>query len=119
MEGIRGLGVNVASGIMTRASKLPVTQLVAAARGVLTRSTPCVCALRGIFSGAGIPRQDTPATRSGSRPTQLVGAGCASFQTWPRFLRVRPIALGPDMRLGQQPPHPLPQRRLLTRRRSF
>jgi len=33
----------------TQASKLPVTQLLAAARGFFTRSTTCVYALRGLL----------------------------------------------------------------------
>ena len=43
--------MSVASRPSTRASKLPVTQLVFVARGVFPRSTPCVCALRGFLLG--------------------------------------------------------------------
>jgi len=50
-DGIRGRGVSVASRPSTRASKLPVTQLVFVARDVSTRSTPCVCALRSFLPG--------------------------------------------------------------------
>ena len=43
--------MSVASRPSTRASKLPVTQLVFVARGSFLRSTPCVCALRGFLPG--------------------------------------------------------------------
>jgi len=43
----------------TRASKLPVTQLVFVARGVFPRSTPCVCALRVFLPGRVLPDRTT------------------------------------------------------------
>jgi len=58
-DGIRGRGVSVASRPSTRASKLPVTQLVFVARGVSPRSTPCVCALRGFLPGGVFPDRTT------------------------------------------------------------
>jgi len=51
--------VCVASRPSTRASKLPVTQLVFVARGVFPRSTPCVCALRGFLPGRVFPDRTT------------------------------------------------------------
>jgi len=48
-DGIKERGVSVASRPSTRASRLPVTQLVCVARGVSPRSTPCVCALRNFL----------------------------------------------------------------------
>jgi len=58
-DGIRGRGVSVASRPSTRASKLPVTQLVFVARGFFPRSTPCVCALRGFLPGRVFPDRTT------------------------------------------------------------
>jgi len=58
-NGIRGRGVSVASMPSMRACKLPVTQLVFVARGVSSRSTPCVCALRGILPGPVFPDRTT------------------------------------------------------------
>ena len=63
MYGIKGRGVSVASGPSTRASMLPVTQLVFAARDVFPPSTPCVCALRGFLPGPVFP--DTATRRLG------------------------------------------------------
>jgi len=51
--------VSVASRPSTRASKLPVTQLVFVARGAFPRSTPCVCALRGFLPGRVFPERTT------------------------------------------------------------
>jgi len=51
--------VSVASRPSTRASKLPVTQLMFVARGVFPRSTPCVCALRGFLPGRVFPDRTT------------------------------------------------------------
>ena len=51
--------MSVASWPLTRASKLPVTQLVFVARGALPRSTPCVCALRGFLPGRVFPDRTT------------------------------------------------------------
>jgi len=59
MDGIRGRDESVASRPSTRASKLPVTQLVFVARGVFPRSTPCVCALRGFLPGRVFPDRTT------------------------------------------------------------
>jgi len=51
--------VSVASRPWTRASKLPVTQLVFVAQGAFPRSTPCVCALWGFFLGLLFPDRTT------------------------------------------------------------
>jgi len=51
--------VSVASRPPTRESNLPVTQLVFLARGVLPRSTPCVCALQGFLPGRVFPDRTT------------------------------------------------------------
>ena len=59
MERVRGRGVSVASRPSTRASNLPVPQLVFVARGVFPRSRPCVCALRGFLPGRIFPDRTT------------------------------------------------------------
>jgi len=51
--------VSVASRPSTRASKLPVTQLVFVAWGAFPRSTPCVCAHRGFLPGRVFPDRTT------------------------------------------------------------
>jgi len=51
--------MSVAPRPSTRASKLPVTQLVFVARGVFPRSTPCVCALRDFLPGRVFPDRTT------------------------------------------------------------
>jgi len=51
--------VSAASRPSTRASKCLVTQLVFVARGVSPRSTPCVCALRGLLPGWVFPDRTT------------------------------------------------------------
>jgi len=59
VEGMRGRSVSASSRPSTRESKIPVTQLVFAARGVFPGSTPCVCALRGSLPGRVFPDRTT------------------------------------------------------------
>jgi len=65
--------VSVASRPSTRASKLPVTQLVFVARGVFPRSTPCVCALRGFLPGRVFPDTNTRRHGLDRLPSDWVG----------------------------------------------
>jgi len=65
--------VSVASRPLTRASKLPVTQLVFVARGVFPRSTPCVCALRGFLPGRVFPDRTTRRHGLARLPPDWVG----------------------------------------------
>jgi len=65
--------VSVASRPSTRASKLPVTQLVFVARGVFPRSTPCVCALRGFLPGRVFPDRSTRRHGLARLPPDWVG----------------------------------------------
>jgi len=83
-DGIRRRGVSVASRPSTRASKLPVTQLVFVARGVFPRSTPCVCVLRGFLPGRVFPDRTTRRHGLVRFPPDWVGlAGCV-VTLWPR-----------------------------------
>ena len=72
-DGIRGRGVSVALRPSTRASKLPVTQLVFVARGAFPRSTPCVCALRGFLPGRVLPDRTTRRHGLARPPLSWVG----------------------------------------------
>jgi len=65
--------VSVASRPSTRASKLPVTQLVFVARGAFPRSTPCVCALRGFLPGRVFPDRTTRRHGLARPPPKWVG----------------------------------------------
>jgi len=65
--------VSVASRPSTRASKLPVTQLVFVARGAFPRSTPCVCALRGFLRGRVFPDRTTRRHGLARSPPDWVG----------------------------------------------
>ena len=65
--------MNVASRPLTRASKLPVTQLVFVARGAFPRSTPCVCALRGFVPGRVFPDRTTRRHGLARPPPNWVG----------------------------------------------
>ena len=51
--------MGTASEPSTWASKLLVTQLVFLTRGAFPRSTPCVCALRGLLPGRVFPDRTT------------------------------------------------------------
>lgn len=68
---VRGKHVSVASRPSPRAGNLSVTQLVFVAQGVLPRSTPCVCAIRGLRQVRVFP----------DRATQRHGLACLSA-TW-------------------------------------
>jgi len=50
LEGMIARGVGTASEPSICASNLPVTKRVLLARGAFARSTPWVCALRGLLS---------------------------------------------------------------------
>jgi len=65
--------VSVASRPLTRASKLPVIQLVFVARGVFPRSTPCVSALRGFRPGRVFPDRTTRRHGLARLPPDWVG----------------------------------------------
>ena len=65
--------MSVASRPSTRASKLPVTQLVFVARGAFPRSTPCVCALRGFLPGRVFPDRTTRRHGLARPPPNWVG----------------------------------------------
>ena len=79
--------MSVASSPSTRASKLPDTQLVFAARGVFSRSTPCVCALRGFLPGPVFPDRTTRRHGSARLPPNWVGlAGRVVTQSFVLFL---------------------------------
>jgi len=65
--------VSVASRPSTRASKLPVTQLVFVARGVFPRSTLCVGALRGFLPGRVFPDRTTRRHGLARLPPDWVG----------------------------------------------
>jgi len=65
--------VSVASRPSTRASKLPVTQLVFVARGAFPRSTPSVCALRGFLPGRVFPDRTTRRHGLARPPPNWVG----------------------------------------------
>ena len=65
--------MSVASRPSTRASKLPVTQLVFVAQGVCPRSTPCVCALRGFLPGRVFPDRTTRRHGLARPPPNWVG----------------------------------------------
>jgi len=65
--------MSVASRPSTRASKLPVTQLVLVARGAFPRSTPCVCALRGFLPGRVLPDRTTRRHGLARPPPNWVG----------------------------------------------
>ena len=62
-----------ASRPSTRASKLPVSHLVFAARGVFPRSPPCVCALRGFLQGRVFPDRTTRRHGLARPPPNWVG----------------------------------------------
>ena len=65
--------MSVASRSSTRASKLPVTQLVFVAWGAFHRSTPCVCALRAFLPGRVFPDRTTRRHGSARPPPSWVG----------------------------------------------
>jgi len=65
--------VSVASRPSTRAKKIPFTQLVFVTRGVSSRSTPCVCALRGFLSGREFPYRTTRRHGVARPPPNWVG----------------------------------------------
>ena len=65
--------MSVASRLSTRASKIPVTQLVFVARGVFPRSTPCVCALRGFLPERVLPDRTTRRHGLAHLPPDWVG----------------------------------------------
>jgi len=65
--------VSVASTPSTRASKLPVTQLVLVARGVFPWSTPCVCALRGFLPEGVFPDRNSRRHGLARLPPDWVG----------------------------------------------
>jgi len=72
-DGLRGRDASVTSIPSTRASKLPVTQLVFVARGVFPWSTPCVCALRGLLPGREFPDMTTRRHGPARLPPDWVG----------------------------------------------
>jgi len=65
--------VSVASRPSTRASKLPVTELVFVARGAFPRSTPCVCPLQGFLPGRVFPDRNTRRHGLARPPPNWVG----------------------------------------------
>jgi len=65
--------VSDASRPSPRASKLPVEQLVFVARGAFSRSTPCVCALRGFLPGRVFPDRTTRRHGLARPPPNRVG----------------------------------------------
>jgi len=65
--------MGTASEPSTWGSKLPVTQLVFLARRDFARSTPCVCALRGVLPGRVFPYRTTRRHGLARLPRNWVG----------------------------------------------